>query len=175
MRRREARAAALRALFAVDLGKNDIDTALRVAFVEERPDRSGTDFVRELVSGVLEHRAEIDARIEELSRDWAVARLAAVDRNALRLGMYELLYRRGTTPVGVVINEAVELVKAYSTPESGRFVNGLLGTLARRLNLASEIDEPAPGKGEPPTGAGEPAPGTIEPTAGTQPEGGAQT
>ena len=165
MRRREARAAALRALFAADVGKNDIETALRVAFAEERPDRSGMDFARELVSGVLEHRAEIDARIEEFSRDWAVARLAAVDRNALRLGVYELLYRQGKTPVGVVINEAVELVKAYSTPESGRFVNGLLGNLARRLNLTAGADETESGLDQPEPAADEAAPRT----GGSQP------
>jgi len=134
MRRREARAAALRALYAIDVGKNELEPALRAAFVEERPDSEAMAFARSLASGVLEHQAEIDQRIGDLSHDWSLQRLAAVDRNTLRLGAYELLYRKDDAPVGVVINEAVELAKSYSTPDSGRFVNGILGSLARQID-----------------------------------------
>ncbi|MGE5589706.1 MAG: transcription antitermination factor NusB [Bacillota bacterium] len=133
MRRREARAAALRALYAIEVGKNELEAALRAAFVEERTDSEGMAFARSLAAGVLEHQDEIDRRIGSLSHDWSLERLAAVDRNTLRLGAYELLYRQDEAPVGVVINEAVELAKSYSTPDSGRFVNGILGALARQL------------------------------------------
>lgn len=145
MRRRSARAAALRALFAMDVGKNDTDAALRVAMAEDRLEPEGMAFARELLQGVLEHRDEIDARIGQLSRDWSVERLAAVDRNLLRLGLYELAYRHEHTPVAVAINEAVELAKEYSTPESGRFVNGILGGFARQQGLvdgASPVADP---------------------------------
>lgn len=171
MRRRQARAAALRALFAVDVGKNDAEKALRAAFAEERSDRAGMDFARDLVTGVLAHQQEIDARIAALSRDWALSRLAAVDRNTLRLGVYELVYRAGTAPVGVVINEAVELVKAYSTPESGRFVNGLLGSLARQLDPSADVPADVPadvGETDLSAEAVEGEPDTVQPEGGTQ-------
>lgn len=148
MRRRSARATALRALFAIDLGKNDMESALRAALAEEQPDPEGVPFARELLLGVLEHQSEIDQSIGLLSRDWSLARLAAVDRNLLRLAIFELSYRQEQTPMPVVINEAVELAKEYSTPESGRFVNGILGSYARRTGAVAETTEqPAPALG----------------------------
>lgn len=146
MRRREARAAALRALYAIDVGKNELESALRAAFAEERMDSEGAAFARLLAEGVLEHQGEIDQRIGDLSHDWSLERLAAVDRNTLRLGAYELLYRQDEAPVGVVINEAVELAKSYSTPDSGRFVNGILGALARQLGQGGP-ETPLPPEG----------------------------
>lgn len=83
-----------------------------------------------LARGVWEHRQELDAALEEVSRRWRVERMPAVDRTLLRLGLYELRYEPHT-PVGVVISEAVRLAKEYSTEHSGAFVNGLLGRLAR--------------------------------------------
>ena len=93
----------------------------------------GTDvveFTRELVEGVEEHRAELDDLIRRYADRWALERMPIVDRNLLRIGIFELLHRPDVPPAAA-INEAVELAKILSTEDSGRFVNGLLGRVAR--------------------------------------------
>ena len=90
------------------------------------------DFVADLVNGVHEHRAKIDALIERFAVDWTLERMPAIDRNVLRLAVFELA-ERPAVPVGVVISEAVELAKQYSTDDSGRFVNGLLSAVAAEV------------------------------------------
>jgi N utilization substance protein B len=89
-------------------------------------------FVVELVDGVGRHRDEIDALISRFAIDWPLARMPAVDRNLLRLAVFELTRQPGT-PVGVVIDEAVELAKRFSTDDSGRFVNGVLSAVAAEV------------------------------------------
>lgn len=87
-------------------------------------------FARELVEGVEAHREEIDALIRRYADRWALERMPVVDRNLLRIGVFEILHRPDV-PAGAAINEAVELAKLLSTEDSGRFVNGLLGRVAR--------------------------------------------
>jgi N utilization substance protein B len=91
---------------------------------------SVVEFTRELVEGVVEHRAELDELIRGYADRWVLERMPIVDRNLLRIGIFELLYRPDIPPA-VAINEAVELAKLLSTEDSGRFVNGLLGRVAR--------------------------------------------
>lgn len=86
----------------------------------------------ELLEGVASRSAAIDGLLEEVAVDWSVARMAPVDRAILRLAVYELAHRP-QVPTAVVLNEAVELANLYSTGASGRFVNGVLATVARRL------------------------------------------
>jgi len=93
-----------------------------------------TDYARRLAHEYFRHAEEIDPLIEELSDDWALDRMASIDRNILRMAITEMLYF-ADVPVSAVINEAVELAKIYGTPESGRFVNGMLGALARKKGL----------------------------------------
>lgn len=133
--RRAAREAAIKALFQVDLGGMDADSAFRAAVALDDLDGEAVEFARGLSLGTLEHQSFIDERIGQLSRAWAVSRLAAVDRAILRLAAYEIIFR-SDIPASVSINEAVELAKAYSTPVSGRFVNGVLGALARAVRAA---------------------------------------
>ena len=85
--------------------------------------------MRELVLGVAAHQAEIDALISRFAIDWALDRMPVIDRTLLRMATFELL-GRPDVPTGVVISEAVELAKQYSTDESGRFVNGVLASIA---------------------------------------------
>ena len=94
-------------------------------------------FAGELVRGVIEHRDEIDARIVAVTEHWDLARMAVVDRNVLRLGTYELLFREDIPPK-VSINEAVELAKRYSTAESGTFVNGILDRIMNQSLTGSQ-------------------------------------
>jgi N utilization substance protein B len=90
------------------------------------------DFANDLLRGTLEKKAEIDAKITSLADNWDFARLAVVDRNILRLALYEMLFRPEIPPV-VSINEAIEIAKKFSTAESGKFVNGLLDRVKKDL------------------------------------------
>lgn len=129
--RREARELGLRMLFQLDLGKQPITEVVEAALAQSHLEGGNRQYAEELVRGSLDNLKEIDARITALTPDWTPERQAAVDRNILRLAAYELLYRPDA-PVAAVVNEAVELAKKYSTAESGRFVNGVLGALARQ-------------------------------------------
>jgi N utilization substance protein B len=140
--RREARELALRMLFQLDVGKQPVDEVVEAALAQSHLDQKNQEFSEDLVKGALAHQAEIDGRLTVLATDWALDRQAAVDRNILRLAAYEMLFRPDS-PVAAVVNEAVELAKKYSTAESGRFVNGVLGGLARRPR--GDADEDAPG------------------------------
>ena len=92
-----------------------------------------TAFVNDLVSGVLEHQDSIDERIRPLAPEWPLEQIARIDRNILRLGLYELLHRAEQVPPKVAINEAVELAKAFGSDNSSKFINGVLGTAFRTL------------------------------------------
>lgn len=140
MSRRAARELALKVMFQVDLGKSDPQRALVHALREEPIGDEGLAFARRLIDGTIQHQSEIDAALGALARDWALDRMAVVDRNVLRLAAYELDHI-DEIPPGVTINEAVELAKTYSTPESGRFVNGILGQWLRSKGMPAP--EPA--------------------------------
>lgn len=141
--RREARELVLRMLYQIDVGKQPADEVIEAALDQSVLEGANRQFAEDVVRGVFEHIDEIDRRLAELSIDWSVDRQAAADRNILRMTTFEILYRPDT-PVAAVINEAVELAKKYSTNESGRFVNGVLGGLARTVPRG-EDPEPKPG------------------------------
>ncbi len=124
MNRRLARELALQTLYSVEVGRHEPAQAL--ADVAEGADL-GEDraFVRDLVLGTLESSEECDSVIVPLLQGWTIERLPTLDRLLLRMGVYELRHRPETPPA-VVINEAVELAKKFSTEDSGRFVNGVL-------------------------------------------------
>ncbi|HXF44281.1 MAG TPA: transcription antitermination factor NusB [Candidatus Paceibacterota bacterium] len=104
------------------------------------------DFVWRMVKGVVEHLKDIDAVIEKAAPEWPIQKIAIVDRNILRLGLYELLYAdKNEVPPKVAINEAIEIAKNYSGPNSPKFVNGVLGTIYRQMTTAQE-DTPAEGE-----------------------------
>lgn len=132
--RRRGRESALQVLYQMDRGSELSDwnpeSALADFFANfDHPERV-QDFVRNLVSGVVGKRAEIDARIEATSTKWRLERMSLIDRNMLRLGAYELLYCKDT-PRGVVINEAVEISRRFGAESSPAFVNGILDEVAR--------------------------------------------
>ncbi len=90
-------------------------------------------FVSELVNGVLDNQEALDNQIRPLAPEWPLEQIARIDRNILRLGLYELLYRAEQVPPKVAINEAVELAKAFGSDNSSKFINGVLGTAYRTL------------------------------------------
>jgi N utilization substance protein B len=124
--RREARERALSLLYEAEA--KDLTASQLLEDLPLEPD----PFVVDLVAGVAEHVDRIDELIERHAIDWSLDRMPAVDRNVLRLAVYELL-ERPDIPTGVAISEAIELAKRYSTDDSGRFVNGVLSAIAREV------------------------------------------
>jgi N utilization substance protein B len=122
-------------LFELDIGRQAVEHVIGAAMEQSHLTGKNRDFAEDLVRGTLANQAGIDRKVADLSPDWALERQPAVDRNILRLAAYEMLSRSGA-PVAAVVNEAVELAKKYSTAESGRFVNGVLGALARQDRVA---------------------------------------
>lgn len=90
-------------------------------------------FVKALVDGVLAEQADLDIKIQPIAPDWPIEQIARIDRNILRMGLYELLHKAELVPPKVAINEAVELAKAFGSDNSSKFINGVLGTAYRTL------------------------------------------
>ena len=134
--RRTARERALQALYQLEMTPGSIGDALDSAWAaaEEgsRREPEAIKFARELVEGVIANQAEIDRLIEQHSHNWRLDRMSRIDRNVLRLGVFELKYRPDI-PKKVSLNEAVELGKNFGTEESSAFVNGLLDRVAAAL------------------------------------------
>ena len=133
MSRRGAREVALKTLFALDFTP---DTNIDDAIVTTAEDIKGIgikdlDYSKQLIMGTQAKRAELDEELGKLSKEWKLERMGAIDRNILRMSVFEILYGEEKTPASVVINEAVELAKTYGTDDSAAFINGILGTLVK--------------------------------------------
>ncbi|MGH2592712.1 MAG: transcription antitermination factor NusB [Anaerolineae bacterium] len=127
--RRRARAAALQALYEIDSAQHDPGVVLAQRLAEARLSAEGERFARALVSGILGQRQQIDALIQRHAPEWPVDQMANIDRNVLRIAIYEFAVA-AITPTRVAINEAIELAKLYGSESAPRFVNGVLGSLA---------------------------------------------
>lgn len=132
MSRRIGRKTALQALFQVDVGKVPPERAINHVLTTFEIEKEAGDFAQELLHGTLEKLEEIDGLIRRLAVGWEPSRMANVDRNLLRLAIYEMRYREDV-PNNVAINEAIELAKEFSGEEAAKFINGILGNLAREL------------------------------------------
>ena len=133
MIRRIAREVALQSLFQIDFNSCEAEVAVEAAITEHDEDNApkAYDYALHLVQGVLANKEAIDGRLSEYAIDWTVERMPATDRNILRVAVYEMLFAEQAVACGIAINEAVEVAKAYGTEESPRFVNGVLGKLAK--------------------------------------------
>lgn len=123
--RRRARAAALQALYEVDLVHHDPDTVLSQRLSEGSLPPSAAEFARQLIEGVLGRLPDLDAIVGHIAPEWPVEQLSCIDRNILRIALFELTAT--DTPMKVAINEAVELAKQFGSDSSRRFINGALG------------------------------------------------
>jgi N utilization substance protein B len=123
--RRQGREAALQMLYLIDTCALEVDKIPDAVLSKDPLDAKTHDFAHHLASGVMSEWQRIDRLITEHAKNWEMKRMAAVDRSLLRLASFELL-RDTETPVNVIINEAVEIAKRYSTSESSKFVNGIL-------------------------------------------------
>jgi len=126
--RRQARVTALQALFEIDSVGHDPVMVLQRRLEKKALPPSGSKFARNLVSGVLEHKTYLDELIQKNAPEWPVEQIAIIDRNILRIAIFEIAIDQGT-PLKVAINEAVEVAKLFGSDSSPRFINGVLGTL----------------------------------------------
>jgi N utilization substance protein B len=130
--RRQARTLALQILYETDQTQHPWQDVLERSVDTEEPTEETVAYLKLLVDGIFQHQRAIDREIELAAPAFPIAQLSPVDRNALRIAIYELRYSRDV-PVKVAINEAVELAKRFGGDSSGRFVNGVLGTVVDRL------------------------------------------
>ena len=127
--RRRARAVALQALYEVDCAGHEAEEAVSHLLSYAGLSEENAAFARELVNGVIQHKEEIDRNIQSFAPAWPIEQIQAVDRNILRLAIFEILLDN-KVPVKVAINEAVELAKTFGGDNSPKFVNGVLGSVS---------------------------------------------
>jgi N utilization substance protein B len=132
MGRKQARESAMQLLFQIDSNSEYSESVIAEFLENFELDGSEADFIREAVSGVMVKKIEIDEFIARQLEGWSIGRLALVDLATLRLAVYEILFREDI-PVEVSINEAIEISKKYSTEDSYKYVNGVLGGFVRAL------------------------------------------
>jgi N utilization substance protein B len=141
--RRKARECALQMLFAADVAKTVVPNVLTNGYWNELgeviTDEKTQEFANNLVTGTLREVETIDARIKTRAEHWRIERMAIVDRNVLRLAVYEFLYEE--TPHTVVINEALEIARRFSTFEATQFINGILDAIKHDLEKANANEE----------------------------------
>jgi len=144
--RREGREIALKALFQNDMVETPIDDALLMLFEDLIPRKEVRGFAELISRGTIAYHEEIDDIINHFAENWSLDRMANVDRSIIRIATYEMIFL-DDIPASVSINEAVELAKKYSTAESGRFVNGILGNILLELDeLREQIRKTAKGR-----------------------------
>ncbi len=131
--RRKARALALQALYEVDSAGHEIEEVVTHLLTKGGLSEENGAFVRGLVSGVIQNKEKIDLNIQNFAPAWPIEQIPVVDRNILRLAIFEILLDN-KVPVKVAINEAVELAKTFGGDNSSRFVNGVLGSVSGLVN-----------------------------------------
>ena len=133
MSRRKAREIALQALFQFDFTKNDDENLIEMLIKETKGlNQQSILFTREIIKGTIANLEAIDATIKTVSNDWKIESMAAVDRNIVRMAVYELKFNSEDTAPKIIINEAIEIAKIFGSDESSRFVNGILGALIKK-------------------------------------------
>ncbi|MEW9699129.1 transcription antitermination factor NusB [Paenibacillus sp. SI8] len=143
MKRRVAREIALQSLYQIQMNEASPKEAVQIAVHEAENDNEAQldisgekispSFIYELVEGTFDNKVRIDQLLEEYLKGWQMDRLSRIDREVLRLAVYEMLYRDDVPPK-VVVNEAIDLAKHFGTDESGKFVNGVLGKMIKELD-----------------------------------------
>ena len=127
--RRKARAVALQALYEIDSTGHEVEEVLNHLLAEVELTKENTSFASELVRGAIQNKERIDENIKNFARAWPIEQIPVIDRNILRLAIFEILIDN-KVPVKVAINEAVELAKTFGSDNSSKFVNGVLGSVS---------------------------------------------
>lgn len=137
--RRKARIFALKALYETDVADHSLEASLKWLRGEESISEEASTFALKLTQGVRQHRKELDLLIAKLAPAWPVQHLSVIDRNILRMALFEIFHSKDT-PHKAAINEAVELAKTFGSESSPRFVNGVLGSV---MDSLQETPEPS--------------------------------
>ncbi|WP_339062480.1 transcription antitermination factor NusB [Tepidibacillus marianensis] len=130
MKRRIGREKILQLLFQIDLAKADADEVIHTMVNETELNIQNLDFIKDRVYGVLEQLEIIDKTLIQYLKSWTINRLSIIDRAILRMSVYEFIYKNDV-PISVTINEAIELSKTFSTSDSSKFINGVLGSMIK--------------------------------------------
>ena len=138
--RRQARMIALQTLYEYDTVQHPPEEVLQRHIEDRQLQPKAIEYARELVMGVCDHLTEIDAHIQSAAQEWPLQQMARIDKNILRLAIYEILFNN-TVPAKAAINEAVELAKQFGSNTSSRFINGVLGTIFNRAQPPTPIAE----------------------------------
>ncbi len=129
----------MQALYEADLVRHDAGAVLERLLDADKLSEDNASFARELVKGVTEHRKELDREIHKHAKAFPVAQIPVIDRNVLRLAIYEIIIDN-RIPVKIGINEAVELAKSFGTDSSPKFVNGVLGSIVLKLDKNESVE-----------------------------------
>jgi len=124
-KRTTARRLAMQVLYQLDLGQKDIPETIKGTLETDEFHPGTEEFLTQLVEGVIKDKTEMDEIISKFAMGWKIERIAPIDKNIMRLAIYEIKHMKA--PASVVINEAVNLAKKFSTPEAAKFINGILG------------------------------------------------
>ena len=138
--RHEARLWAVQFLFQRDFNDTAVEPAFLEFWLERKANANARIFCEDLVRGVERYRQEIDERLRKYADNWSLERMGAVDRNIMRVALYEMLYCKDIPPV-VSINEAVDLAKELSNRESGKFVNGILDRARQDIERPARVPD----------------------------------
>ncbi len=130
--RRKAREETLRILYRLEFENEPLEETIDQYWENKRAHRATREYSTWLVSGIISHQKTIDTIIQQASEHWRISRMALVDRNILRIAVYELLYEENIAPA-IIINEAIEIAKMYSGDEASTFVNGILDAVRKNL------------------------------------------
>jgi N utilization substance protein B len=134
--RRKARELALQMLFQYDMSGNPPDIVIATFEDLEKSKANTRDFATKIFRGTVDHMAKIDEMIQAQADNWRLSRMAVVDRNIIRMSIYEFMHE-DDTPKLVIIDEAIEIAKKFGTQKSSQFINGILDGILKRYNLAS--------------------------------------
>lgn len=137
MSRREAREASFKIIYQVDIHKGSLDEILEDFIAENEISEKDKTYIDDVVSGIAQYKEEINHEIEQNTKNWKVGRISKISRAILQLALYEIL-KREDIPITVSINEAVEIAKTYDCEQAGRFVNGILGAVQKKIQ-SSEV------------------------------------
>jgi N utilization substance protein B len=137
-KRRKAREGTLQILFQLEFDDSDPDGVMNQFWKGKKTSSEIKDYSSYLIKGISSHQDSIDKIIQSVSDNWRVSRMAVVDRNILRMAVFELLYEEGLAPA-IVINEAIEVAKKFSSDQAAQFINGILDALRKQSGAAKEL------------------------------------
>ncbi len=130
-KRRKARESTLQILFQLEFNDSQLDKTISQFLENKKADKEEKELCTRLICGIVANQAEIDKIIQSASQHWRISRMASVDKNILRMAAYEMLYDKDLAPA-IIINEAIEIAKKYSSEQSATFVNGILDALNKK-------------------------------------------